>query len=256
MLGIRFEPRYDALFLNVARLETSPANVPTVVLLGSSKTRCAIEFDTAMSARLEAMGIKARFVRVTEGHATLGDFHQVLEAIQRSRPAALLIERELVTLEPNAYRLPEASQYPGWRERVRHGLTALVRPGMIARRRSENWNGSSFECGYPTDLATAKKRRATLKDRRASGPAERSAFLEAARRLKQQGIRVALLDLPSREDEIGEKPPSFVRAEQGAMLAVMRAGVVERVGDPPSLGPDDFQDEAHLNAGGQAATSA
>lgn len=254
-MGTQLEPRYDAVFLNLDRLK-EPSPLPTVVLLGSSKTRCAVEFDSDMSARLAAMGSPARFIRVTEGHASLRDFQQVFETLPRLRPAALLVESDLVTLEPNVYRLPEASQYRGWRERLRHGLAVLISPDLVARRRPENRIRSWSECGYPADTKTIRTRREILKGRRASTPAERAPFLLLAQRLKRQGVHVILLDLPDRTDEVGRKPSSFVRAEQRAMQEVMATHLVDRLGQAPQLSSDNFQDEAHLNERGRAKASA
>ena len=254
-MGTQLEPRYDAIFLNLDRLN-EPSALPTVVLLGSSKTRCAVEFDSDMSKRLAAMGSPARFIRITEGHASLRDFQQVFENLPRLRPAALLVESDLVTLEPNAYRLPEAPQYPGWRERSRHGLAVLISPNLVARRRPENRTRSWSECGYPADFRTIRKKREILKERRASTPAERAPFLRLAQRLKGLGIHVILLDLPNRTDEAGRKPWSFVQAEQRAMQKVMATHLVDRLGQAPELGSDNFQDEAHLNERGRAKASA
>jgi hypothetical protein len=256
LVGTRLEERYDAVFLNLERLHAQPSSVPTVVLIGSSKTRCAIEFDSDMSARLNALGSPARFIRVTQSHATLRDFRQLFEALPRVRPRAVLIESDLVTLEPNAYRIREASQYRGWRERVRHGLGALISPDLISGRRPENRDRSWWGCGYPTDPATARARREVLTERRASTPAERAPFLDLARELKREGTYVALLDLPGRNDAIGRKPAAFLEAEERATKEVLATHLVDRFDGALALPSDNFQDEAHLNERGRARASA
>src|SRR5438874_7087675 len=125
LVGRAFGPRYEAIYLNLDRLNTSPRSLPTIVIIGSSRTWCAVESDSAMSRRLSLSGIPGRVIRITKGGATLRDFAALFERLPKARPAAVVIESDLVTLEPNSFRMPGTPQYGDWREQSRHGFAAL-----------------------------------------------------------------------------------------------------------------------------------
>jgi hypothetical protein len=254
--GRELATRYDFAYFNLQRLTATPSPSVTIVLIGDSKARCAIQFDDQMSRRLAALGTPARVVRITKPWATIRDFSILFQLLQGAKPTALLVQSELLTLEPNPFRFPGMAQYGDWRRRSRHGLAALLSPDIVARETPENHGVSWTGCGLPLSPATQKLRRDILARTRASTAAERGPFLEVTRQLKSQGVRMALLDLPDRTDAIGRKPPRLVEGQRSAMQQLTATNLFDRFKDPPKLGPEYFYDAGHLNPRGQAVTSA
>jgi hypothetical protein len=254
-VGWQFGPAYDFAFLNLGRLAAPAASPPTVVVIGSSRTWCAVEPDGLMSERLAQDGTPARFVRITKGGATMRDYAGLARLLPRVRPAVVVIESDLATLEPNAFRVPGAARYTGWREQSRHGFAALLAPSTVRRLGSENWNSRTSRCQFRFDANIVKHRKGVLAERRASTSEERALVIDLAKNLRSVGVRVVLLDLPNRDDETGRRPAALVRGEQDAMRQLMATGLFDHFADPPQLNPADFEDAGHLDPRGQARTS-
>lgn len=255
LIGPTFEARYDSAFFNLPRLNGTEPAVPTIVLIGSSKTRCAIQFDDLMSHRLAALGTPARVVRVTRAWATVQDFAGVFPRIEETKPAAVLIESELVTLEANAFRQVGMPKNADWRERTRHGLAGMLPSALVARQAPENHGVSWIECGLKLTSDAAAGRREKISRIEASTPAERAQFIEIGRRLRSDGIRVILLDLPVRPDALGDRPLALRQGQARAIQELSATGLFERFDDPPKLGTEFFQDSGHLNPHGQELAS-
>lgn len=256
LVGPAFEPRYDSVYFNLQRLSPSANAPPTIVLMGSSKTRCAIQADDSMSRRLAALGTPVRIVRVTRAWATLQDFAGVFRRIEQTKPAAVVLESELGTLEPNPFRQNNMPQNADWRERTRHGLAGILPARILARQAPENHGVSWIDCGFELTAEDAILRREKISRIRASTPADRAPLIEIARRLRGEGIRVVLLDLPVRQDGVGERPLQLRRGQQRAIDDLSATGLFDRIGDPPTLGAEYFKDGGHLNPQGQIVTSA
>src|SRR3954453_11838595 len=132
------EPRFDYNYYNLQRLDRGTSAEPTIVLLGSSKTRSAVEFDDLMSRRLSALVTPAKIVRITKSAANIDDFAGVLRRIEEVRRAAVLIESGLATLEASPFRKESMAQKGDWRRQVHHSLAGLLPAAMIAKLSPEN----------------------------------------------------------------------------------------------------------------------
>lgn len=256
LVGRAFGARYEALYLNLDRLTSAPDSPPTIVIIGSSRTWCAVESDSAMSHRLSLDGTPARVIRITQGGATLRDFASLFERLPNARPAAVVIESDLVTLEPNAFRMPGTPQYSDWREQSRHAFAVLLTPSLVARHGLENRDSPLSRCSFQTDAASESRRFKALAERRASSSTERAPVIGLAQRLRRLGVPVVLLDLPNRDDQIGLRPAALVQGEKRAMQQLLATGLFNRFEDLPKLTAVDFEDAGHVNARGQAQVSA
>ena len=251
---LRFEPAYESYFLNLDRLSSGRGSSPLVVIIGTSKTRCGIEADSQLEARLAHLGSPARVVRFSEGWATAWDFDQLFSRLPSERPALVAIESELVDLEPNAFRLKQMPPERGWRERTRNVLTYLLARPAVTYASRENRDPKADDCGF--GAGTAEWRQDLLATRRASTPEERAPYYRLAERLQALNVPVVLLGLPPRHDKLGAKPQKLAAAEQRVRDEVLASGLFKSFGDPPAFAPEEFLDYGHLSPRGRARFSA
>jgi hypothetical protein len=243
--------------LNLARIGALPANTPYVVILGTSKAGCAVQFDTDMTALVRARGVRASILRVAKSRAVVSDFDDVFAAMSRRPPKLVLIEEDLLVYEPNMYRDADEPARIGWRERMRKGMKALAQPHIDVL-------AGPYEFTHPQSASRSCPQRgwdraeylSRFKDRRVSTPAEQQALLGMVHALQAKGVAVALLDVPRSPEGRQLFPRRLDIAAQQIVDRAVGADGLLRLGLPPSIPSAGFCDPGHMNAQGRAIFSA
>jgi hypothetical protein len=186
------QPRVMAYQLNLDRLARRSDHL-LVVVLGGSKSQCSIDFDGVMSARLRRLGVEADFVRVTYAQADFDDLSSAFDRLKARPPAMVLVESELILLQPHAYRPPDY-QKESWIGDLRSDLGSLS--GLRVRQDDVRYGGPA--CGEA--VLTPHRRplpvyRAMLARDRVSTPAERRPWLDRLAALRAHGTQVAMIEL-------------------------------------------------------------
>jgi hypothetical protein len=230
-----------------------------VVAIGTSKTRCALDFDSDMTALMQAAGLPQHFVRITHSAGTMDDLETAFEQLEQTPPKLLAVEADLLLYEPQVYR-PFAGPYqaPDVRQHIRQNVTELV--GDTYRRLIgaqpeysiflENTPVSRSGC-TPLGERKLADYLALLATRRASTAAERQRFLDHFARLRALGVTIVLLDLPRAPAALQGFPPALAKAAATARESVRQTGWVGEVGQPPLLEARYFLDPGHLTAAGR-----
>jgi len=234
------------------------AGLPVVVAVGSSKTRCALDFDQDMEAELRNLGVEVRFIRITHFLATFDDLREVFDRLAQLHPRLVLIESDLLTFEPNVYRMEGYPAEDGWRRRARKSVTYLWKgnrafgePDPI--NDNENVIASRVTgCGVgnqePISVYLSK-----LRGRRGSSEANRKPYLDEIERLKQGGTEVMMLEVP-RSPEADTVFPRGLDAEAAASrAAVLRTGLLSEFWQQtPAVPQNEYLDTAHMTEAGRA----
>jgi hypothetical protein len=249
-----FQPKLARETLNLARLDRQVGDEKLIVLVGSSKLRCAVEADTRLADRLAGLGQRVRVVRVTRAQATGADFVELLRALLAHRPAIVLIQSDLVLYEPNVYVI-RSDTHRSWQQHLRDTIEMTAMPRRFEAETAENRDPTDDRCiRFPARL-DAEMRRHTIDQRRISTSEERAPFVEAAAALRRNGATVGLLELPQRPDAFGYFPERLRR--DGELLAskLRRDGLFSETDVAPRLATHHFQDRGHLRPTGQALVS-
>jgi hypothetical protein len=244
--------------LNLQRLRAAPSEDVQVVLLGSSKTRCALRFDPDFITRIDGAERRVVVHRVSWGAANFADLEPALKVLAEHPPAVLLVESDLLLVNRNAGNGRAAGDMP-WRQRVQQNLAQWrVAIGAAAPTRGQNWGEDScaeFVQGAERNSAASRERYAEFA--RSWRPAEalqRDAYLAYLRPLQQAGTRVVLLDLP-RAASVDDLVPALLDRR----AAELRTGLLAAgfpAWTPGPLGEALYADEAHLNDAGRTFYSA
>ncbi len=244
------QPQVMAYQLNLARFDqpAGPAR-RRIVVLGTSKSQCAIEFDDAMEVRLRRLGVDADFVRVTYTQARYEDLRYAFDRMEKDPPALVLVGADLLLLQPRAYSTPEDLREP-WTSRLRGDLASIAG----RRARQDDAAGGAVSCdvlaaGFPPRKLAVYAR--LIGRARASTPQERVLYTDRLDRLRAHGTITGLLTLP--------QTPAAQAAFRPALLADMAAArddLIQRHGlielTPPFPPPASaFIDQGHLNAMGR-----
>lgn len=238
--------------LNLERLSTPSADDrPTIVALGTSKTRKGIYFDGAMTEALAAEGIKADFYRISWSSATIEELQPALAYLASTPPELLLLESDLLIFRP--WRQERGFQ---WHATLVDNVRALKRLTGMGTVSGQNYG---FEQPYAEAFCEQKKSPSSLQDyqnrasaRRVSSPDERAAYLEYLAPMIAQGTDVVLLELPRSPAANAVFPPEL-RTEANRLRAdfAAREGFANWA-PPPLLLPEPlYCDQGHLLENGR-----
>jgi len=81
--------------INLKRLE-HPEALESIVVLGSSLSRAAFQFDEAMDKSLTPIGVNNKFIRITLANARRNSLEPVLPLIAEVKPRLVFIELEML----------------------------------------------------------------------------------------------------------------------------------------------------------------
>jgi len=81
--------------LNLKRLE-HPEALESIVVLGSSLSRAAFQFDGAMDKSLTPIGVNNKFIRITLSNARRNSLEPILPLIAEVKPRLVFIELEML----------------------------------------------------------------------------------------------------------------------------------------------------------------
>jgi hypothetical protein len=256
---LAFDARSQAAWLherlNTARLtRAAPAGTARVVVLGSSKTECALLSDAAMDARFQDAGVQVDFVRMTAHGATVEQLSPAFDEVIAARPALVLLETDVVVMQPGGYNFDNSPLSQPWQARTRAKLKELA--GV--REPSANDAALTAACDRsliaevePTDAELAHM----LAHRRVSTAAERGPYLALIRRLRAEGVQVALLDVPRSPRADATFPRRLDADIDGLVRRLGREEGVEPLA-AERLPATAFLDRGHLNAAGRDRFSA
>ena len=258
LLDRALAPGQRAASFNITRLADAAEGPRTIVIIGTSKTRCAIETDPVFTSRLRRLGADLRLVRVVQDGAAAEDLPEVFDAVVRLKPRLVLLETDMIVYETFVFR-GDMPARPGWRQSLRNTLRGLPR---LDRRGDDNRaDGFDRACDYGTSRiadmdAYVAKRMRILALRTASSAADRAPYLAFLRTLRAQGTETALLRLPPRPDAAGQLPAKLLRDANAVRAALARdEGLAElRVATPVT--PADYHDAGHMTPEGRRRASA
>ena len=249
------EPTARVYFFGLGRLDDRALAPRTVVIIGSSKTRCAVEPDALLNARLAALGSDLRTVRLVRDQATAADFPEVFAAVVRAAPRLVVIETDLLIYEPNIHRRLGGAPRRDWRQRVRDAASFRLGVGSFDAEAAENrvrsrertcrYNGGGDDGARPKALAS----------RSASSVADRAAYVQFFRELEAVGTLVALSRQPSRGDPADRMPVAIVAAGEQVRRDLVTGAAIIDLGDPVQLDRTAFYDAGHLTLAGRARYS-
>ena len=230
-------PQARRYFFGLDRLPAPAAD--TVVIIGTSKTRCAVEPDRVLAARVAALGRPMRVVRIARDAATADDLPEVFASVARARPRLVLIESDMLIYEPNVYRSLGAAPGRDWRLGIRDTAQYLLKRGAFTVAAAENRPiPRERSCLYGPGDPDA--RHAALVTRSASTVVDRAPFIAFAAALHDGGTPIALMHIPRQPDALGAMPAALEASGEAVRQALLRdAGVID-LGPPPQLSPSDF----------------
>ena len=241
---------------NLQRLQALPPDALHVVVLGSSKTVYAIDFDQAFAARLALRGRVVVFNRVTTLNPQPLDFQQVLAAIVRRPPDVLLVETELLVLNRDtdapAAALDHARQnlLLAWaRLAGTHADYALNN-----NRGLEDWPLAS-SCSQSKSPGVLHLYADSAAHWRTTTAGERAPFLAYLRHMQAAGVRVVLLGVP-RSPAASAIVPAGIKRQ----AVQLRDQLVKENGflawSPSAMEDALYCDQMHVNRSGRAFYSA
>lgn len=240
-----------ARFFALDRLDQEKRGQDLVVIVGSSKTKCAVDPDGAMTDRLKAMGRNLRFVRITRDQATAADFPELFAALIKAKPRLLLLETDLLVFEPNVYRPAHVPAYRDWRQGARDAIEYALAPQFFRADAIENSGTASHRpCRYG-GLTNADARRIGLSERRASVAAERAPYIALIRALRRGGSDISLVSFPKRPDALGRIPAGLASDAEHVERNIVGTERIGDMGPPPALGVEAFEDPGHLKPQGR-----
>lgn len=235
--------------LNLARLQRAAGSSISVVALGSSKTRYAIEYDQKFAKRLGALSASVAFTRVSTGAPTSSEVAAALDALQAMPPNLLLLEDDLLLVD--RHRGLQA-----WLDRTRFNLRLLDPRVSDASSlpRGENFGRihqrSDSECRLAKSPPGVRDYAEKAGRWTTSSPSDRAEHLRLLRALQQAGTRVVLLELP--RSPVAERVVPVAFKEQSRQL---RQGLLQQEGylawTPGTLAEASYCDQGHLNAQGR-----
>ncbi|MEO6340625.1 MAG: hypothetical protein ABIO39_11335 [Caulobacteraceae bacterium] len=236
--------------LNVSRLERPKRpGVRRIVVLGSSKTECAFAYDADMEARFRRAGQSVAFTRIAMYGAPPHQMAYSFDAVLKSRPDLVLLESDVLLLEPGGYNVRDLAIEPSWQSRSRAELKALI--GL--KSHTPNDAAAAAPCDASISqrpLPTVSQFAVALRKRKLSTPAERRAYLDFMTKLRAQGAEVGLIDIPL-APEIERVIPARLVHDRAVLndRLIAERGLIHMT--PGLLPKPDYVDWGHLNAGGR-----
>jgi hypothetical protein len=234
--------------LNLGRLDRARTHrAPLVVILGTSKVECAVGFDPEITAQVRAAGVTADVIRVTRQAAIYQDLAPAFEPLIAARPDLVLVEEDLLYF---GHTWDDMAHQKSWRARVDRALRTRL---GFPRSRFNYPGPSSRPCGVAKiDPATLVGEYAQLwATRWPTTPQDRSGFTRQLDRLRANGTKVVLLQLPPSPLATKNFPPQL-RASAIAALADLQASHgLSRIGPPFELPQSAYKDLGHMNAEGR-----
>lgn len=251
-------PQARTNFFGLARLSSAIDQSQTIVIIGSSKTRCAVEGDKVFAGRLRRVGLDYRVVRITRDRATAVDLDEVFDAVVAAAPKMVLIEADMIVYEPNIY-IHDQSTRRVWQARIRQVLRDGAGFNSTAAS-TENWPLSpERSCAYsqgPAAESDVAMRWRMLSVRSASSAAEKAPYVALVRDLRAHGTPTYLLHYGRRPDRIGAIPKALAQAGDQSRVAFLRRSGAHDLGPPIFVPASEFYDAGHMTPQGKNRTSA
>jgi|GEM_PF-5964049 len=247
---------------NIARFADSTQGPRTIVFIGSSKTRCALETDPVFTARLQQQGTDFRSIRLVEDGILVENLPEVFEAVIRLKPRIVLLESDLIIYEPRFFWKDNKVVPSDWRRSLRSALLSLKGEAYVARRAQDNRAlAADRSCVYTAHNlvnmdAYVAQRLEKLAKRSASKAAERAPYLSFLQALRAKGTEVALLRLPPRPDAAGQMPAAAERAADAVRATLAREENLFEVRVAAPVTPASFHDAGHMAPEGRNSVSA
>jgi hypothetical protein len=232
--------------LNLERLRDGKDKAPLIVLIGSSKLRCAVGFDDELASALKARGVKARVVRIAYPNADYQSLRPAFAALEGADPSVVLVEAELLLQTRSRMNAPDTLP---WRQKARQTARRWLGHGQ------EHFNDgpdASAVCGpspprplTPNDLADY---RVFLNGLSTSTAEDRAPYLEALSRLRAHGARVGLIEL-TRSPAAADVFPEPLGVSARRALAAAPGPVV--MAPPQPFAQSAYVDFGHMNDEGR-----
>lgn len=237
--------------LNLARLERPiPPGARRIVVLGSSKTLCGFAYDQDMEARFRRVEREVGFTRIAVLGAPPRQVAYSFNAIINSHPDLVLLESDLLLLQPGGYNGGDRAIEQGWQSRVRAKLKELA--GF--REHSPNDPAAAGPCDdsiTQKPVPTVEEFAAVLKTkRRVSTAAEQRPYLDFIAKLQAQGAEVGLIDIPL-APEIEQVIPQRLAGDRARLCGRLAAEHRLLHIGPGLLPKSAYIDDGHLNAEGR-----
>ena len=252
LLGLAFDPagRADQVEdLNLGRLNRAQTSgEPVVAIIGTSRAKCAVESDDTASARLAALGVKARIVRITQDSAVFADLKPAFERLNKLKPAVVLVEGDLFLFHRDQLPPPEIKS---WRARASRALR--VRSGVRGLLANDP-RGGNRPCPSESPAAVLAQKdsyRASWERQQPSTPADRARYLTVMKRLKAHGAVVAIVRIPTSPiaQQIIPDRLSVPARQTIADLSSIEGQTVLAIPEQPPQ--PAYADLGHMNATGQ-----
>lgn len=232
--------------LNLARLQGPAGGAPLIVLIGSSKLRCGVDYDGEIADALKTQGVTARVVRVAYPSADYAHLKPVFAALEAARPAVVLLEDDLLLRTRTRAHGPNLRS---WRQTARQ--TLRLRLGLDHNDFNDGPEART-PCGTapprqltPNDLADYQYFLGSL---HTSSAADRALYLDQLARLRATGARTGLITLTRSPAAMAVFPPTLGVAARQALAGT--PGVV-RLAPPRQFPQSAYADFGHLNAEGR-----
>ncbi|MEF9978007.1 MAG: hypothetical protein RR969_10790 [Thermomonas sp.] len=244
--------------LNLPRLAGIPASTRSVVVVGSSKTYYAIEYDGQFGKRLDALDGKVAFTRITANSPTGPEVAATLDALLATPPTLLLLESDLLLLDRHREKRP--TDRDTWSNRLR-GHLKLLAPGTLGSflvEKGDNFGRTYWipqdKCRAATSAAGLQRYAVTARRWTLASPADRIQHRRLLHALQQAGTRVVMLELP-RSPEAEQVVPDLLTQQAGRLRERMLADQGYLAWTPGMLPGSLYCDQGHLNQQGQARYS-
>ncbi|MGQ0700494.1 MAG: hypothetical protein ACT4PZ_19920 [Panacagrimonas sp.] len=246
----------DAYTLNLGRLGPTVTGEVQVVVIGTSKTLAAVEFDQALTAPLDKTVL--RFHRITWNGANYLQLQPAFEALDRHPPRLLLIESDLLVFDRSLAPAVDMIQSPVHAGLRLAGQTLKHLAGFDGHNASANRGvGRAFtaaECQARTrpEALAAYARAARLWQ--VSDDTRRARFLNRLRKLKRSGTKVVMLDIP-RSPQADTAVPVDIESRAKQLSRELSTAEGFEVWRAPLAEDSDYCDQGHLSGQGRQRVS-
>lgn len=244
------QPAFVLDGLSLGRLERpAKPGAARVVVLGTSKTKCAFPYDHDLDARFRAAGRPVSFTRIAVLGGAPSQLPYVLEPILKAKPALVLIESDLLLIQPGGYNGGDGPIEQVWQSRVRAKLKGLAGK----RQPSPNDPDATAPCdARDTGAAEVPDAQyvAVLNTRRVSTEAERRPLLDLLAKVRAQGGQAGLIDIPTAATTERLIPARLADERKALERRLVAEHGLVRLSHAP-LPAGDYVDRGHLNSSGR-----